>query len=91
MSQDEHNRKKLSEVDEVPSCDPAVSRKEFLRRTLAPVIAAGAVLAVPRILDKFLVPPVYAAYSGGKTCYPGSASDLGNPNGSDTNPILVRG
>ena len=45
------------------ACDPTVSRKEFLETLVRRATIAGALLAAPKVLDKFLVPPVYALNS----------------------------
>ncbi|GEM_PF-2056636 len=55
----------LASSDE-PSCDSHLSRKEFLRTVIRRAAVAGAILAAPRVVDKFLVPPVYAGGSTGK-------------------------
>ncbi len=55
----EHN-----EGDDRPACDPTMSRKEFFAVVLKRGAAAGAILAVPQIVDKFLVAqPASAAHS----------------------------
>ncbi len=49
-----------------PSCQPDLTRKEFLALVLKRGAIGGAILFAPKILDKFLVPPVEAAtmYTG---------------------------
>jgi hypothetical protein len=42
------------------SCTPALSRKKFMAMVLKRAAIAGAVLAAPKIVDKFLVPPAQA-------------------------------
>ena len=48
---------------EKPACDPSISRKEFLEAVVRRATIAGVLLAAPVVVDKFLVPPVYAANS----------------------------
>lgn len=43
------------------SSDPGISRKDFIRRVLKRGALAGALLAAPRIVDRFVVPPAKAA------------------------------
>ncbi len=71
------NDEKESEMDrhdvkpdaEKPACTPGVTRKEFLAKVLKRSAIAGSLLAAPAILDKFMIPPVYAAASsGGSNC-----------------------
>lgn len=61
----EHNSDQY--IDETkPSCDPNMSRKEFLALVLKRAAVAGVVVAAPKVIDKFLVPPVKAMTSTGK-------------------------
>ncbi len=46
-----------------PASDKSISRKEFVRLVLKRGAIAGAIIAAPKIIDKFLVPPVYAGTS----------------------------
>ncbi len=46
-----------------PASDKSISRKEFVRLVLKRGAIAGAIVAAPKIIDKFLVPPVYAGTS----------------------------
>jgi hypothetical protein len=59
------------------ACDSRVSRKEFLTTLVRRAALAGALLAAPKVVDKFLVPPAYAVTSTS------AFSDTGNIN--DTN------
>jgi len=52
---------------EEPSCDPTVSRKEFLQKILKGAAVAGTLLAAPKVLDKFLIPAAYATTSSCNT------------------------
>ena len=45
------------------SCDGRVSRKEFLTTVIRRASIAGALLAAPQVIDKFLIPPAYAVTS----------------------------
>lgn len=45
---------------QAPSCAGDISRKEFLEQVVRRAAVAGAILAAPAIVDRFLVPPVYA-------------------------------
>ncbi len=60
----------MSEQDKIQTaegteraCDPRMSRKEFLGNVLKKAALAGTIVAAPKVLDKFLVPPVYALSS----------------------------
>jgi hypothetical protein len=54
----------LDEV-EVASCDSRFSRKEFLKRFVAPAVVTGVLLQPARIVDKFSLQPPAAASTGG--------------------------
>jgi hypothetical protein len=43
------------------SCDPVLNRKQFLELVVRRAGPVGALLIAPKIVDKFLVPPVSAA------------------------------
>lgn len=43
------------------SCDPSLDRKQFLAMVVKRAGLAGALLLAPKVVDSFLVPPVYAA------------------------------
>lgn len=62
------------------SCEPSLSRAEFIARVVKGAALTGGVLAAPKILDKFLVPPAYAGAST-STCTIGTATTQG---GADT-------
>lgn len=47
----------------MPASDTSISRQEFVRLVLKRGAIAGAILAAPKILDKFLVPPAHATSS----------------------------
>jgi len=54
------------------SCEPSLSRQEFLTLVLKRGSLAGAILAAPKIVDAFLVPPAHAMmYTGGGDTAPG--------------------
>lgn len=42
------------------SSDPALNRKQFLALVLKRAGIAGAIVVAPKVVDSFLVPPVYA-------------------------------
>jgi len=42
------------------SCEPSLSRKEFVALVLKRATAAGTIIAAPRVVDKFLVQPAEA-------------------------------
>lgn len=88
---DDKNQQKSTraETADNTSSDVALTRKEFIKRTLRGAAAAGAVIAAPAILDKFLIPPVYAI--GTRMSAAGSASDQPSGYGTDTsiaNPLM---
>jgi hypothetical protein len=45
---------------ELPSCDPAYSRKEFFALVIKRAGVAGAIICAPKIVDKFFLPPAEA-------------------------------
>lgn len=50
------------------SCDPSLSRAEFIRKVVKGAALTGGLLAAPKILDRFLTPPAYASSSSGGAC-----------------------
>ena len=46
-----------------PACDGNLSRKEFLTKLVQKAALAGSLVAAPKIVDKFLVPPALALNS----------------------------
>jgi hypothetical protein len=46
--------------DQMNSCDPSLNRKQFLALVIKRAGLAGAILAAPKVVDSFLVPPAYA-------------------------------
>jgi hypothetical protein len=48
-----------------PSSDQSLTRQEFLAKVIKGAALTGGLLAAPQVLDKFLVPKVYASSSGG--------------------------
>ncbi len=60
------------------SCEPSLTRAEFITRVVKGAALTGGVLAAPRILDKFLVPPAFAGASTA-TCTAGTATTAGGP------------
>ena len=47
------------------SCDPTITRKQFIAKTIKRATVAGALLTGCKVADKFLVPPAYAQASPG--------------------------
>ncbi|RTL45804.1 MAG: hypothetical protein EKK48_00225 [Candidatus Melainabacteria bacterium] len=45
------------------ACDESLSRKEFLTKLVQKAALAGSLVAAPKIIDKFLVPPALAVNS----------------------------
>ncbi|CAN5675571.1 hypothetical protein BH10CYA1_BH10CYA1_55250 [soil metagenome] len=45
------------------ACDATLSRKEFLTKLVQRAAVAGSLIAAPKIIDKFLVPPAQALNS----------------------------
>jgi hypothetical protein len=54
-------------VNSPKSCDPTLSRQEFVRKLLKKAAAAGTLLYVGAIADSFVAPPARAAVSGATT------------------------
>ena len=55
------------------SCEPALSRQEFLAMVVKRGVIAGALIAAPKIIDAFLVPPAHAMmYTGAMDTAPGT-------------------
>jgi hypothetical protein len=53
--------------DAQPSCDPSLSRAEFIKMLVDRAKLAGALVILPAIADAFMAPPVVAQGSGGQT------------------------
>jgi hypothetical protein len=49
--------------ESIASCDPAMTRKEFVSMVLKRGAIAGAILSAPAVIDKFLVSPACAMAS----------------------------
>jgi hypothetical protein len=54
---DNHNN---FEDNELPSCDPTYTRKEFVALVIKRAGIAGAVICAPKVVDKFFLPPAQA-------------------------------
>jgi len=63
MTHDKQAQDNTAKDDRSPASDKTLSRKEFVRLVLKRGAIAGTLLAAPKILDKFLVPPVSATAS----------------------------
>ncbi len=48
-----------------PSCDPALTRREFVGKLVKRSLRAGTLLAAPVIIDAFIAPQKAAAATGG--------------------------
>lgn len=66
-------------ADADPACEGSVTRKQFITKVVTRGVAAGAFIAGAQITDKFLLPPAYAAASGG--------GGIGTNGGTDTDPF----
>lgn len=53
----------LDKSTDRPACDPTLSRKEFLTKLVQTAAVAGSLIAAPKVIDKFLVPPAHALNS----------------------------
>ncbi len=53
------------------SCDPALTRKEFIQKVLKGAALTGGIIAAPKVLDKFILP---ALASGLSHCTPAGTS-----------------
>lgn len=62
MTDEKNTEVTLPEQDKL-ACDQTISRKEFLATVLKRATLAGALMIAPQVVDKFLVPPVYALNS----------------------------
>ncbi|MBX9879528.1 MAG: hypothetical protein K2Y22_13790 [Candidatus Obscuribacterales bacterium] len=62
MTHDNQNDITIKDANS-PASDKSISRKEFVHLVLKRGAIAGAIVAAPKIIDKFLVPPVYAGTS----------------------------
>lgn len=60
------------------SCEQSLTRAEFITRVVKGAALTGGLLAAPKILDKFLVPP---AFAGASSCVVGAGTTQG---GADT-------
>lgn len=65
--------------------DPTLTRQEFLLKIVKAAAIAGGVLAAPKVIDKFLVPPALASSSTGlftdSSCAAGDVTAQGPPQG----------
>lgn len=68
-----HNNENLG--TEKQACDSRVSRKEFLTTLVRRATLAGAILAAPKVVDKFLVPPALAVTSTSQFSDTGGVTD----------------
>lgn len=68
------------------SCDPALTRKEFLTKIVKGIALTGGVVAAPKVLDQFII-PAYAA--GLSSCSVADTGGFGQdlPTGSNTDAV----
>lgn len=66
---------KMSSDKEKPSCNPHISRKEFLAKVVQKAAIAGTIVAAPAIADAFLAPPAFAQASTNVCCSIESVTD----------------
>lgn len=59
------------------SCNPRLTRKEFLAKVMKNAALAGTIAAVPAIADAFLAPPASAQASTNVCCQGESVTDCG--------------
>jgi len=64
------------------ACDNSISRKEFLATLVKRAAVAGTLVAAPKILDHFLVPPAYARSSTNHRQDTGHSDTAHNDTGS---------
>lgn len=65
-------------LSESSSCEQSLTRAEFIARVVKGAALTGGLLAAPKVLDKFLVPP---AFAGASSCVVGASTTQG---GADT-------
>ena len=51
------------EDQELSSCEPSITRQEFIEQIVKRAALIGTIMAAPKLIDRFLVPPAYAAMS----------------------------
>ena len=56
-----------------PSCDPALTRKEFITKVVKGVAITGGILTAPKVLDKFIIPAYAAGLSSCNTADTGGS------------------
>ncbi len=66
------------------SCAPSLSRKQFIQKVVKGAALTGAVIAAPKVLDKFILPAVAAGLSScNSTDTPVSQGDVDSNGGTD--------
>ncbi|HEY9772473.1 MAG TPA: hypothetical protein V6C81_01555 [Planktothrix sp.] len=82
---DKSSRLGKDAADSAKSCDPTITRKEFIDTVVKRAALAGGLVAGYKVIDKFLVPPAYAQTSGGGG--PGLGGLPSNTASDTINPI----
>jgi hypothetical protein len=59
-----------NQAEKTSSCEPGLTRKEFIAMVVKRGAIAGAIIAAPKVVDKFLVPPAHAMTSTGHAHLP---------------------
>jgi hypothetical protein len=52
-------------TEDESSCDPSLTRSQFIKALAQRAAVSGAILIAPAIADMFVAPPAIAATSGG--------------------------
>jgi hypothetical protein len=73
--------------DSQKSCSREITRKEFIDTVVKRAALAGGLAVGYKVVDRFLVPPAYAAASGG-SAIPSHNSNLNSPGTIDSLPGL---
>lgn len=58
------------------SCEQSLTRAEFITRVVKGAALTGGLIAAPKILDKFFVPP---AFAGASSCSVSAGTTIGGP------------
>jgi len=81
MTDDRQDDLKNAESD---SCASSLTRKEFIQKIVKGAALTGAVIAAPKVLDKFILPAVAAGLSScNNTDTPVSQGDVNSNGGTD--------
>ncbi len=69
--------------NDIPSAEKSLTRQQFIQKIAKGAAVTGGLIAAPAILDKFLIPKVYAASS--------SACTVGDVTDQSSGDIVVLG